>query len=274
MKAMLLPLAFLAALASRVPAAEPPAPREPEGGKADPSDLAASLTRFKREVKDSSAELERQLKTAKTTKDQQQVWNDHRARRDAVVTRAVELARKHPEDPAAFAILQWVIAGGIGWGRPTDAAFDVLKADYLASDKLESACQVAALYNASDSAERFLHAVLDKSPHRSLRGVACLSLGRRLRYSANEARNEKRPDADRLQKECEHYYERAAKEFGDVKTKDRSIGERAEAALFEMRQLVVGKPAPEILGEDIDGKPFKLSDYKGKVVVLDFWGNW
>jgi hypothetical protein len=32
--------------------------------------------------------------------------------------------------------------------------------------------------------------------------------------------------------------------------------------------------APEITGEDIDGVTFKLSDYRGKVVVLDFWGNW
>lgn len=36
----------------------------------------------------------------------------------------------------------------------------------------------------------------------------------------------------------------------------------------------VGKLAPEIVGEDIDGKPMKLSDYRGKVVMLDFWGNW
>jgi predicted Zn finger-like uncharacterized protein len=35
-----------------------------------------------------------------------------------------------------------------------------------------------------------------------------------------------------------------------------------------------GQEAPEISGEDIDGKAFKLSDYKGKVVLLDFWGNW
>jgi predicted Zn finger-like uncharacterized protein len=37
---------------------------------------------------------------------------------------------------------------------------------------------------------------------------------------------------------------------------------------------VLGKETPEIEGEDIDGKRFKLSDYRGKVVVLDFWGNW
>lgn len=36
----------------------------------------------------------------------------------------------------------------------------------------------------------------------------------------------------------------------------------------------VGETAPDIVGEDTDGKPMKLSDYKGKVVVLDFWGHW
>jgi cytochrome oxidase Cu insertion factor (SCO1/SenC/PrrC family) len=36
----------------------------------------------------------------------------------------------------------------------------------------------------------------------------------------------------------------------------------------------VGQPAPDIDGTDQDGKSFKLSDYKGKVVLLDFWGNW
>ena len=38
--------------------------------------------------------------------------------------------------------------------------------------------------------------------------------------------------------------------------------------------LEVGQTAPEIEGEDLDGKPMKLSDYRGQVVVLDFWGNW
>jgi peroxiredoxin len=36
----------------------------------------------------------------------------------------------------------------------------------------------------------------------------------------------------------------------------------------------VGQLAPEIEGADIDGRTFKLSDYRGKVVVLDFWGDW
>jgi hypothetical protein len=37
---------------------------------------------------------------------------------------------------------------------------------------------------------------------------------------------------------------------------------------------LVGRLAPELEGEDVDGKPFRLSDYRGKVVALDFWGFW
>ena len=35
-----------------------------------------------------------------------------------------------------------------------------------------------------------------------------------------------------------------------------------------------GKPAPPTHGTDADGVAFQLSDYRGKVVMLDFWGNW
>ena len=41
-----------------------------------------------------------------------------------------------------------------------------------------------------------------------------------------------------------------------------------------MHNLIAGKPAPEIDGVGFDGKPLKLSDYRGKVVVLVFWGTW
>ena len=38
--------------------------------------------------------------------------------------------------------------------------------------------------------------------------------------------------------------------------------------------VTIGKQAPETSGADPTGKPIKLSDYKGKVVLLDFWGTW
>jgi thiol-disulfide isomerase/thioredoxin len=32
--------------------------------------------------------------------------------------------------------------------------------------------------------------------------------------------------------------------------------------------------APDIVSQDLDGKPMKLSDFRGKVVVLNFWATW
>ena len=38
--------------------------------------------------------------------------------------------------------------------------------------------------------------------------------------------------------------------------------------------LTVGSPAPDFTFTDMDGRSRKLSDYRGKVVLLDFWGAW
>jgi thiol-disulfide isomerase/thioredoxin len=39
-------------------------------------------------------------------------------------------------------------------------------------------------------------------------------------------------------------------------------------------ELTPGKIAPDIIGRDLDGVPFKLRDYRGKVVVLLFSADW
>ncbi len=48
----------------------------------------------------------------------------------------------------------------------------------------------------------------------------------------------------------------------------------AVACTSSSRDKGVGKSAPDIVGEDLDGNPLRLSDYRGKVVVLTFWGSW
>src|SRR5262249_42652256 len=40
------------------------------------------------------------------------------------------------------------------------------------------------------------------------------------------------------------------------------------------KDLHTGAPMPELTSEDLDGKKVKLSDLKGKVVVLDMWATW
>ena len=36
----------------------------------------------------------------------------------------------------------------------------------------------------------------------------------------------------------------------------------------------IPRPAPDFTAQSHDGKPVKLSDYRGKVVVLNFWASW
>jgi hypothetical protein len=55
---------------------------------------------------------------------------------------------------------------------------------------------------------------------------------------------------------------------------DQNPDDKARTTAAGLRPLLIGKVAPEIHAEDTDGKPFKLSDYRGKVVLLDFWGHW
>lgn len=38
--------------------------------------------------------------------------------------------------------------------------------------------------------------------------------------------------------------------------------------------LAVGKPAPDFSLADLNDKPIRLSDYRGKVVFLNFWATW
>lgn len=38
--------------------------------------------------------------------------------------------------------------------------------------------------------------------------------------------------------------------------------------------LEIGQPAPNIEGTLMDGKPFSLSNLKGKVLLVNFWASW
>jgi hypothetical protein len=57
--------------------------------------------------------------------------------------------------------------------------------------------------------------------------------------------------------------------------KEGLLAERPRHADAQPRPgLRVGDLAPDIEGQDFDGRPFALRDYRGKVVVVTFWGHW
>ncbi len=61
-------------------------------------------------------------------------------------------------------------------------------------------------------------------------------------------------------------------EIGESLDADPAV--RAHFKARKARFALVGATAPAIEGKDIDGKPVRLSDLKGKVVLVDFWATW
>ena len=50
--------------------------------------------------------------------------------------------------------------------------------------------------------------------------------------------------------------------------------EAVQAALYKALKLQPGQPAPDFTLYDLDGQPVSLSQFKGQVVLLDFWASW
>ena len=48
----------------------------------------------------------------------------------------------------------------------------------------------------------------------------------------------------------------------------------AEGSLYEIDHLAVGMEAPDFEALTLDGEPLRLSDLRGRVVLLDFWATW
>lgn len=221
--------------------------------------------------------------------------------RNALALKFLELAEKNPNDPIALdALMQavWQVNGMwpvelVGEEPARARAFELLQRDHVRSDRIAPLCRRIS-YGFCKEYETFLRAVLAKNPHKIVQATAMLSLGHFLhgrmqrvdlcRDQPNHAKEFEglfgkdylaellRQDRDKVVKEIETVFEQAIEKHGDVKFPGGdTVAEQAKAELFEIRHLSVGKEAPDIEGEDQNGKQFKLSDSRGKVVLLDFW---
>jgi peroxiredoxin len=56
----------------------------------------------------------------------------------------------------------------------------------------------------------------------------------------------------------------------------RNAAEASQARIFFANQAALkpGQQAPEFVQPDSNGKPVKLSDFRGKYLLLDFWASW
>jgi hypothetical protein len=188
------------------------------------------------------------------------------------------LIREHGKDPAVFDGFL-VLIGELRYFLDDDLVKLVLT-HHMAHPKMGHLC-FELRYRSSDSwAENILKEAASKHPDQAVRGQATYALGDY--YSISTRYPEKKLSEEELAKRlavAERHYAEVAKNHASIRTPggQAKLGDKAASELTRLKNLPnlkVGKPAPEIVGEDLDGNELKLSDHRGKVVVLDFWGHW
>ncbi|MCA9047453.1 MAG: redoxin domain-containing protein, partial [Planctomycetaceae bacterium] len=113
--------------------------------------------------------------------------------------------------------------------------------------------------------DRFLRHLFNHCDNRDLQGTAGLKLVTCMSNS---------DDSTRLAAEIVSLLAELRDEFGEVTVGNQSLKDVAEGSLPQWRFQIPQAGTPDIVGTDVDGNPLKLSDYAGKVVVLDFWADW
>lgn len=175
-------------------------------------------------------------------------------------------AEKDEKDPVAGDLVAWAATMGYFYPAGQKAA-DRLIEKYPDHRDVERV--VALLGRAeSETAEATLKKVLARDPKPKVKAAANLALARAL-ANRTDSLGDKPAEADKVAAEAEKYFAAAI----DL---NKDSADQQEEIRREMKALHIraGKAAPEIKGPDLDGKEFKLSDYRGKVVLLDFWGDW
>jgi hypothetical protein len=188
------------------------------------------------------------------------------------------LIRQAGKEPAAFEGVL-VLVGQIGYPLDDDMTKLVLRR-HMAHAKMGQLCFALRHRSWEGWAESILKEAAARHPQAAVRGQALFALGE---YHRNGVRFPRRKlteaeEAEQFE-QAGRYYSAVAKDYAAHPTPDgqTTLGAKAAAELTRLKNLPnlkVGKVAPDVEGEDIDGVKFKLSDYRGKVVLLDFWGHW
>jgi thiol-disulfide isomerase/thioredoxin len=229
------------------------------------------------------------------TPDQRDKADEKRPKPVPDAARLVSWADRNPKDPVAADLLATVVRHG-RFTADAQKAASLLSRNHLdlhGVQFMETAAQVTLW--PMPVAEEWLRAYLDKSPNQQTRARACLELALYKKWLLERAIQEmdadwierleknfgkgstdylKKLDSDRLSEDAISLLDRLIGEFADVEWSGTRLADIARQHHFQLSKLAIGKAAPEIEADDLDGVPFRLTQHRGKVVVLTFWATW
>jgi hypothetical protein len=272
-------LAVGLALAGQTWAADPPETAPP------PQTTAQVLAKLQKEVNDAQTKAFDPLQKAQQTEDEKEkkrlqaeftpLYEAYLKLQEANQEKAAAIAKAEPKTETGLDAALWA-APGMRSQADRKALLDLVVEHHVTSKKMTGAIGLLSSQIGIDpKALDTLESIVTKSPHKSVQAAAVMAVADHYKNRAEPYGRKPPDDADELMKKAEVGYERVVKDYGtEVQYGNRTFGDAAKSVLYEVRNLRVGKSVPEIEGEDMDGAKFKISDYRGKVVMLDFWGHW
>lgn len=261
---------FIASLAATAAPAEAPKPAESSPGfEAIRKEYEAAEAAFRDVVR------ERYLKTKAEGKRLYIPFEQTPPARFAA--RFLEFAEKNPADPSAFDALEKAITGSYVNPEIRRRTLKRLRASYVTDPKIKRLV-VPLIISHDDESDRMVFEIIARNPDPEIRILAYKSLIYSAEQSIQLAARILADDATRKDMEANEgkIYVEASLARGERAKTDVELYRKIAHDLFGERapDLSIGQVVPELTGRTLDDKEVKLSDYRGKVVVLDIWATW
>jgi len=209
------------------------------------------------------AEVNEGIRKAPTDDEKLKIWNSRPGKDWASKFKSVAEEAKGTETAAQG--WMWVLKLDPDNKKQCQETIDLLLAEHMTSPALGELPGMLSPYRFSEDfvVER-LRALVAESPHDQVRAGALYTLGTTLLDSRDPAKKAEGRDCMTA----------VQTEYGKLAYGNGTYATAAERYLFELDKLQIGMVAPDFQATDENGVQWKLSDYKGKVVVVDFWGIW
>jgi peroxiredoxin len=184
-------------------------------------------------------------------------------------TKMMQFVQAHLDQPEAAMAVSWLVTGAANFPEGQEA-LKMLGTSFAGRKGIAQA--VKQLEHHGLPAEPVLKAVIEKNPNREEKAAALYALGA-IHFKNFDATSD-RVSGDASKDTALQCFQRLNAEFAEVSIQGFKLADLSAKMLYEMNNLQVGCEAPEIEGKDADGVSFKLSDYRGKHVIVIFWGGW
>ncbi len=184
-------------------------------------------------------------------------------------TKMMKLVQSNLDQPDVVKAVSWLVTGASSFPEGQEA-LKMLGTTFANRKGIAEAVKQLEYHGLP--AEPVLKAVIEKNTNREEKAAALFSLGA-IHFKNFDASADRVSGEASKGKALECFRELYAA-YEDVSIQGFKLSDFAAKMLFEMTSLQVGCEAPEIEGKDAEGVSFKLSDYRGKYVIVIFWGGW